>query len=162
MAGSSRPERRRRRREPAAAGALLGRWRGPGPRDAALEAAVGAWASAVGPAAAARSLPVRRSRAGVVTVACADAGWAQELAARAEIVLGRLSALGANAPRELRFVVSEAALERLPAPSRPRPAPRPSAADREAARRAAEGVADPACEPSSSAPRPGTWRVLGD
>jgi len=143
MAGSSRPERRRRRREPAAAGALLGRWRRGGSRDGALEAVARAWPAAVGPAAAARSLPVRRSRAGVVTVACAGAAWAQELAARAEIVLGRLAALGPQAPRELRFVVSEGALERPPDPARPAPGPRPSGAERAAARQATEGVADP-------------------
>jgi Dna[CI] antecedent, DciA len=143
MAGSSRPERRRRRRDPAAAGSLLGRWRRGGARDEALEAVVRAWPAAVGPAAAARSLPVRRSRAGVVTVACAGAGWAQELAARSDIVLGRLASLGARAPRELRFVVSEGALERLPGPARPAAAPRPSGEEREAARRAAEGVSDP-------------------
>ncbi len=105
---------------------------------------VRAWPEAVGASAATRSLPIRRSRAGVVTVACAGASWAQELSARADLVLERLGALVPDAaPQALRFVVADHALPRPERPERPA-APRPGPADREAARRAAQEVGDPA------------------
>jgi len=99
----------------------------------------------VGPAAAARSVPIRRSRAGVVTVGCADAAWAQELAARSEAVLARLAAAAPGAATAgIRFVVSDHAVPRPPAPParRARP-PRRDAGAEEAARRLAAPVEDP-------------------
>jgi hypothetical protein len=145
MAGSSRPERRRRRRrEPAAAAALLGRWRRGAGSGGAMESLARAWPEVVGAAAAERSLPIRRSRAGVVTVACSGAGWAQELAARSDVLVARLGALVPDAaPAALRFVVADHALPRLERLQRPSPA-RPGEAERRAARAAAETVADPA------------------
>jgi predicted nucleic acid-binding Zn ribbon protein len=61
-----------------------------------------AWAEAAGEAFAARSEPVGE-RAGVVTVACASAVWAQELDLLSEQVVERLNeALGRPAVRGLR------------------------------------------------------------
>jgi hypothetical protein len=122
---------------------MLGRWR-RARAPAALAALAEAWAAAVGPEGATRSRPVRRSRAGVVTIACADASWAQELAARADVLLARLGAVPAGErPAALRFVVADHVLS-TPAPPRrdpPRRPPTPEAVD--AARRAAAGVSDP-------------------
>jgi hypothetical protein len=99
----------------------------------------------VGPAAAARSHPIRRSRAGVVTVGCADAAWAQELAARSEAVLARLAAAAPGAATAgIRFVVSDHAIPAPPAPPRARArARRRDAEAEEAARRVSAGVEDP-------------------
>jgi hypothetical protein len=131
---------RRRRREPRPAGDLLRRWqRAPGSGDhlAALRAA---WPTAAGPVAARQSTPLRRSRAGVVTIGCASAAWAQELAARSDVLLPRLArAVPGVSVVVLRFAVADHALppEPTPAPSAP---PRPTAAEREAARRVGAGV----------------------
>jgi hypothetical protein len=143
------PRRRRRRRAPVPAGAMLGRWRrrAEGARDEVLEAVLDAWPGAVGDAVTARARPVRRSRAGLVTVACADAVWAQELAAQAEDIAARLAdALPEAEIRGLRFVADEHALRESSAPeadSRPaRPVPGP--AEVAAAERLVGDVGDPA------------------
>ena len=85
--------RRRWRRDPRSAGDMLGRWRkrSDGHEDELLDAVRAAWPEVAGPAVAARTLPVRRSRAGVVTVACSDAVWAQ--------VEGKLRSAERAAPR---------------------------------------------------------------
>lgn len=94
-----------------------------------------AWV-AVAPRAAAHSSPERLSRAGVATVACSHAGWAQELSAHAAQLLARI---GEHAPdlavRQLRFSVAAGpprhgreAPRIAPAPVRPGPADLASAA----------------------------------
>lgn len=142
--------RRRRRREPLSAAAAVARFRrraggGPG-AGAEVAAAALAWADVVGRAAADHSVPVRRSRAGVLTVACSSASWAQELSARraelAERLARRCPEAGVSG---LRFAVADhavaqAAPEALPpAP----PAPDPGPAERATGAAAAAGVREP-------------------
>jgi predicted nucleic acid-binding Zn ribbon protein len=142
--------RRRRRREPLSAAAAVARFRrraggGPG-AGAEVAAAALAWADVVGRAAADHSVPVRRSRAGVLTVACSSASWAQELSARraelAERLARRCPEAGVSG---LRFAVADhavaqAAPEALPpAP----PAPDPGPAERATGTAAAAGVREP-------------------
>jgi predicted nucleic acid-binding Zn ribbon protein len=63
-----------------------------------------AWAQAAGPAVAARAHP-RAVRGGVVTVACREAVWAQELELLAPHVVTRLNAaLGEEIVSRLRCV----------------------------------------------------------
>jgi len=77
---AERPRRRRRRHEPAPVAEALARFRrragGGGGGGAEAGAAALAWPDVVGAAAAAHSVPLRRSRAGVLTVACSSAAWA--------------------------------------------------------------------------------------
>ncbi|MCU0306774.1 MAG: DUF721 domain-containing protein [Thermoleophilia bacterium] len=149
--------RERHRRDPAAVGDLVGRLTrrlgGSPPARGGLSRLAAAWPGAVGPQAAGASLPVRRTRAGVVSVACADAAWAHELRARQELILARLAEL---APEErvagLRFVVADHALPpppgaaatgpAAPAPA-PRAAPRPTPAQSTAAAGLVAGIEDP-------------------
>lgn len=66
-----------------------------------------AWAEAVGEPIAANAEPVAE-RAGVITVACSAATWAQELDLLRPELLGRLhERLGVEACADLRFVVGE-------------------------------------------------------
>jgi hypothetical protein len=78
-------------------------------------------------------------------VGCADAAWAQELAASAEAILARLAAAAPGAPTAgIRFVVSDHAIPTAPGPSRRRARPpRRHAGAEAAARRLAAGVEDP-------------------
>ena len=140
--------RRRRRPDLAPASDQLTRWQkkatgrsgAPSPE---LAAAREGWARAGGEALAAQSIPLRRSRAGVLTVACASASWAQELQARSDELLRLLAdAAPEAAVKGLRFVVSDEALPDSPPPPPPPPRP-PSAADRAAAREAVGEVGDP-------------------
>ncbi|MEW6581385.1 MAG: DUF721 domain-containing protein [Actinomycetota bacterium] len=141
------PRRRRRRRDPVAVGDMLGAWRrrGEGAQDPALDAVRAAWPAAVGDAVAARAQPVRRSRAGVVTVACADAVWAQELASRGEDIADQIRAAAPDADLAgLRFVADEHALRAPGAPPPAPPAPPPLRPDEiAAAAHLVDGVQDP-------------------
>lgn len=140
------PRRRRRRAEPVAAADVVRRFRrregapGAGPAGAAAEA----WPRVVGAAVAAHSAPVRRSRAGVLTVACSSAAWAQELSLRREELTRRLAAECPGAEvAGLRFAVAD----HVPQPATPSPSPPPrpvvpGPAARAAGARAAEGVGD--------------------
>jgi predicted nucleic acid-binding Zn ribbon protein len=66
-----------------------------------------AWAEAAGPAVAERAHP-RAVRGGVVTVACRESVWAQELELLGPHVVERLNAiLGAEIVQRLRCVVGE-------------------------------------------------------
>lgn len=68
-----------------------------------LAAVQGAWAEVVGEQIAAVASPVSE-RAGVVSVACSDSVWAQELDLMQEQLLERLrERLGEQAPKRLRF-----------------------------------------------------------
>jgi predicted nucleic acid-binding Zn ribbon protein len=145
----------RRRREPQPAASVLARFRrragggaaGTGAPGAAVAAAALAWPDVVGRAAADHSVPVRRSRAGVLTVACSSASWAMELSARRAELAPRLARLCPDAGvTALRFAVADHVLP-PPAPqpdpvSPPRAAPGP--AEREAGTAAAAGVREPA------------------
>jgi predicted nucleic acid-binding Zn ribbon protein len=75
----------------------------------ALAAVQAVWAQAAGPTIAAESDPVSE-RAGMVTVACSSAVWAQELDLLAAELIARLEAAleargGGPRVRSLRFVV---------------------------------------------------------
>lgn len=145
------PPRRRYKPQPAPASQLVKRYRGPGgagPKrdaDTALETLQQHWAGVAGEAVAAKAHPVRRSNAGLVTVACADAIWAQTLSSQTDDLLDRLrAAVGAEAVSSLRFVPDEHALRHVAEATAPPPSPPPVSPEKmAAARRLAEGVADP-------------------
>ena len=115
--------------------------------DSPLARVGDAWAGVVGPAVSDKARPVRRSQAGLVTVACVDAVWSQTLSSQADDLLDRLrAAAGADALSGLRFVPDEHALRAvgdaaLPLPPPPR-APL-TAEELAAAERLVAGVADP-------------------
>lgn len=157
--------RRRRRRDLAPAGErvarVLGRTggraggaAGGGPELARARAV---WAEVAGTEVAAQSVPVRMSRAGTLTIACASASWAQELSARAEELVVAMAAAARAAPggattppwgvRGLRFLVADGALpggREAPAPApAPAPPPPPTTADRRRARELVGPVRDP-------------------
>lgn len=117
---------------------------GPSPKGPAGVAAV-AWPAVVGADGARHSVPVRCTRAGVVTVACSDAAWAHELSARREELTARLvSACPDAGIVGLRFAVADHALPSAPeAPMPPPPPPPPTAAQRAEAASTAASVADP-------------------
>lgn len=141
------PRRRRHRREPLTAASAVARFRrkaGGGGIGAETGAAAAAWADVVGAAAAAHSVPVRRTRAGVLTVACSSGSWAQELTMRRDELLERLLARAPDTGvTALRFSVADHAMATLPeAPPAPPPAPRPTPAQAAVGARAAEGLGD--------------------
>jgi predicted nucleic acid-binding Zn ribbon protein len=75
----------------------------------ALAAVQSVWDEVVGDQVAAAARP-RSEAAGVLTVACADAVWAQELDLMQESLLEALRGrLGDSAPRSLRFRVKDRA-----------------------------------------------------
>lgn len=145
--------RRRYRTQPVSASQMVRRYRraapgGDGGRaDGPLARVAEAWSGVVGPAVSDKARPVRRSQAGLVTVACADAVWAQTLSSQADDLLDRLrAAVGDDAVSGLRFVPDEHAL-RMIADAAPSPEP-PShppltAEELAAAERLVAGVADP-------------------
>ena len=145
------PRRRRRRRDPGAAADLVKRFQrkaggGTGAPAGSVGPLAAAWAGVVGDVAAGHSVPVRRSRAGVVSIACSSSAWAQELTARREDLAERLRAACPDQTiTGMRFSVADHAVAPagLP-PERPpqRPAPRVEQSDRDAGRHAAEGIAD--------------------
>ena len=144
------PRRHRHRKEPIAVADALKRFRrkagGAGAATGPAGVAAVAWPSVVGEAAARRSVPVRCTRAGVLTVACADAAWAHELSARREELTARLRAACPEAGiAGLRFAVADHALPGAAEdePPAPAPPPPPTAAQRAEGAAAAEGVEDP-------------------
>ena len=148
MGASSHPRRHRHRKDPFAAADALKRFRrragGPSPKGPAAVAS-GAWSDVVGVAAAAHSVPLRCTRAGVLTVACSDAAWAHELSARRDQLTARLIARCPDAGIVgLRFAVADHAVAMPPdAPSPPPPPPAPTAAQRAAAAASSSAVSDP-------------------
>lgn len=137
--------RRRYRREPVAVGDRLGRYRAgsasPGSELAHLQAA---WQEVVGRPAAGSSIVVRRSRAGVVSVACASAGWAQELDLRRDQLRDRLARAVPGTPiTGVRFVVGDHVIPPPDAPAE-QPRVRPTADEIAAAKSAVGDVSDPA------------------
>ena len=109
-------------------------------------AAALAWPDVVGRAAADHSVPVRRSRAGVLTIACSSASWAHELSARRAELAARLAERCPDAGvSTLRFAVADHAVRPPPPPPRAAPPPAvPSAAERDAAAAAATEIGEPA------------------
>jgi hypothetical protein len=90
--------------------------------------------------------PLRRSRAGVLTVACSSAAWAQELTMRRDELVRLLAEAAPDAGvTGLRFAVADhvPAGEAQPPPAAP-PPPVPGARERAFGDGAAEGIADPA------------------
>lgn len=143
-----RYRRRRRRADPAPAAEVLARFRrrsgGPAP-GGALTRVAAAWPGVVGTAVAAHSAPMRRTRAGVLSVACSSASWAHELSARREDLLARLAeACPDEGLTGLRFTVADHAFGG-PGAAAPAPplAPTPSAADRASGAAMAAEVEDP-------------------
>jgi Dna[CI] antecedent DciA-like protein len=136
----------RRRTGLVPASQALQRWRRrSGAPDDAVIALQAAWPAAAGAEVAARSLPLRLSKAGVLTVGCASATWAQELGACEELLRERLAAAAPEVAARLarlRFAPADhAMLARHPAPAPP-PPPAPSPAQRARAEQAAAQVAD--------------------
>ena len=137
--------RRRYRREPVAVGDRLGKYRaGTAASGSELARLQAAWHEVVGRQAAGNSIVVRRSRAGLVSVACATAGWAQELDLRRDQLRDRLARAVPDTPvTGVRFVVGDHV---IPTPEVPagRPRVRPTAEEIEAAKSAVGDVSDPA------------------
>jgi predicted nucleic acid-binding Zn ribbon protein len=97
----------RRRAPRPAAGAFQSALQRAAPKTP-LAAVQAAWSSAVGERLAAVATPVSE-RAGIVTIECADAVWAQELDLMQESLLERLRAeVGDQAPAALRFRANSA------------------------------------------------------
>lgn len=124
--------RRRHRRDPVGVGDLLGRATRAFTRagDSVLSSVRAAWPEATGPGTVNHAYPIRRSRAGVVTVACSDAVWAQEMDMRRDEIAMRLAALldDPDAVAGLRFVVADHAIPQAdpgPPPRRIPPPPDP-------------------------------------
>lgn len=129
---------------------MLARYRAPGGTAATPGGSVGvlaqAWPRVVGDVAAGHSVPVRRSRAGIVSVACSSAAWAQELTARRDDLAERLRAeCPGTEVSGLRFSVADHVMVVAPsveAPAAPVPPPRPGADERATGERAAQGIED--------------------
>ena len=148
MSGTPPRRRRRRRRDPRAASDLVGRFR---TASAAPQAATGlgplvaVWDQVVGEVGARHTEPLRRSRAGVVSVVCSSAAWAQELSLRRDELMERARSLCPQLGiAGMRFSVGDHVVVRPPpAPSASsRPGPRPAPRDRAKGERAAEGIGD--------------------
>ena len=135
------------------AAAALARFRrraagGPGAGGAGeAGAAALAWPDVVGRAAAAHSVPVRRSRAGVLTVACSSASWAHELSARrAELAVRLAERCPEAGASTLRFTVADHVVPAAPPDPGPPPASPvvPSPAERDVGAAAAADLREPA------------------
>lgn len=140
--------RRRRRRDPAPVADLLRRATRSFARagDSVLTSVRAAWPDATGPGTVNHAYPIRRSRAGVVTVACADAVWAQELEMRGDEIADRLiNIIGdPDAVQGLRFVVADHAIPQVrDEPAAPPPLPPPGPQARARAEQATRAIDDP-------------------
>jgi len=112
--------RRRFRREPIAVSRRLHRWQNAPTADSPLAAVRAAWPKAVGHDAARQTTVVRCSRAGVVTVACSSAVWAQELDMRRDRILMTLTdALPEAGLAGVRFVIGDHVMPAETGPSGP-------------------------------------------
>lgn len=114
--------------------------------DSVLTSVRAAWPDATGPGTVNHAYPIRRSRAGVVTVACSDAVWAQELGMRADEISDRLARIlgDPDAVQGLRFVVADHAIPQVVEEFRaPPPLPPPDAATMARAREVTRAIDDP-------------------
>lgn len=139
----------RRRHDPAAIGDLLGRAtrRLARANDSVLASVRAVWPEVTGAGTSTHAYPIRRSRAGVVTVACSDATWSQELGMQADRLQDLLAqALGdPDAVAGLRFVVADHAIPATDdGPRRPAPPPPPAPEATAAGAAAAAAIDDPA------------------
>lgn len=140
--------RRRYRREPLSIGDRIQRLvsrAGPG-SDTGISRLRTAWPDVAGADVARASTPQRRSRAGVLTIACIDGGWAQELSSRHDqLIDGLRRATPEITLTRLRFAVSTGALPVADdATTREsRTVRKPTADDLSRARALVEGVDDP-------------------
>lgn len=139
------PPRRRRRWDPLPVSQMVARYvrdapAGRGDGGAPIDRLRAAWAEAAG-ADAARSLPVRWSRTGVVTVACRDASVAQSLAMRADVVIDALTRATDLGVRAVRPTIADHALPMTPEAAPPPPPPGRQAVA--AAEGLAAGIEDP-------------------
>jgi hypothetical protein len=126
---------------------MLGRFRrrSGGPPAGSAGAVADAWRQVVGPAVADHTAPLRKSRAGVLTVACSSAAWAQELTMRRDELVGLLAAAAPDAGvTGLRFSVADHVPAGEPPPPPPPPPPAPGARERAMGDDVAAGIADPA------------------
>ena len=126
---------------------MLGRFRrrSGGPPAGATGVLAEAWRGVVGPAVADHTAPLRRSRAGVLTVACSSAAWAQELTMRRDELVRMLTEAAPDAGvTGLRFSVADHVPVAEPPPPAPPPPPVPGARERTLGDDAAAGIADPA------------------
>ena len=126
---------------------MLGRFRrrSGGPPPGGAGAVAEAWRGVVGPAVAEHTAPLRRSRAGVLTVACSSAAWAQELTMRRDELVRLLAQAAPDAGvTGLRFAVADHVPAAEPPPPPPAPAPVPGPRERALGDDAAAGIADPA------------------
>ena len=136
--------RRRFRREPVVIGERLGRYRGglDSPAGSELAALQTAWKDIAGPQAAANSVVVRRSRAGVVSIACATAAWAQELDARRDLLTDQMARAAPDLQvTGIRFVVGDHVIP-VPRAARPRAVPAPTAQEIAQAEKLFDAVSD--------------------
>jgi hypothetical protein len=142
---SADPRRRRRyRREPVAISDRVGRFRrGPSAPAGDLAALQAAWLQVVGPEIAARTTVTRRSRAGVVTVACADSLWAHDLHSRVDVLADQLAETAPGvAITGVRFVTADRAVPETQPQERAR-AVRPTDEELAAAAASVGEVSDP-------------------
>ncbi len=126
---------------------MLGRFRrrSGGPPAGSTGAVAEAWRDVVGPAVADHTAPLRRSRAGVLTVACSSAAWAQELTMRRDELVRMLAEAAPDAGvTGLRFSVADHVPSAEPPPPEHAPPPAPGARERAFGDDAAAGIADPA------------------
>jgi hypothetical protein len=125
---------------------MLGRFRrrSGGPPAGGAGALAEAWQGVVGPAVADHTAPLRRSRAGVLTVACSSAAWAQELTMRREELVRLLAEAAPDAGvTGLRFSVADHVPAAAPPPPPPPAPPAPGARERALGDDLAAGIADP-------------------
>ncbi|MBM3634968.1 MAG: DUF721 domain-containing protein [Actinobacteria bacterium] len=139
----------RRHRDLVGVGELLGRAtrKFARPGDSVLASVRAAWPEATGPGTVNHAYPIRRSRVGVVTIACADAVWAQELEARAEQLEEILTGIigDPSAVAGLRFVIADHALPAAgPEPPRRGPLPPPDPSAMKRAEAVTRDIEDPA------------------
>lgn len=114
--------------------------------DSVLSSVRAAWPEATGPGTVHHAYPIRRSRAGVVTVACSDAVWAQEMDMQGDDIARRVNALlgDPDAVAGLRFVVADHAIPQVDTGPPPRRIPPPPAQEAVAwAEQVTEDIDDP-------------------
>jgi hypothetical protein len=126
---------------------MLGRFRrrSGGPPAGATGALLEAWRGVVGPAVADHTAPLRRSRAGVLTIGCSSAAWAQELTMRRDELVALLAQAAPDAGvTGLRFSVADHVPAADPPPPPPPAAPAPGPRERALGEDAAAGIDHPA------------------